>query len=106
LNFVLCISVDLIVNVRQIIAVASILSVSKNEHLHAPLFEWLLAYTIGAISIGIAITKREPTNQDSSKRVISDPNTNIAPYFHASEFMDSANSTGMSGSNPPIACPR
>jgi hypothetical protein len=57
LNFVLCISVDLIVNVRQIIAVASILSVSKNEHLHAPLFEWLLAYTIGAISIGIAITK-------------------------------------------------
>jgi hypothetical protein len=114
LNSVLCISVDLIVNVSQIIAAVSVLSVSRNEHPHAPLFEWLLAYTIGCVATLPHLywrylhrnrhnTEQEPTNQDSSERIISDPNPNSAPSFHASEFMDSVNSTGMSGSNPPIA---
>ncbi|GJN37302.1 hypothetical protein PR202_gb26238 [Eleusine coracana subsp. coracana] len=67
LNSVLWISIDLLVNVSLIIAAVSVLSVSRNEHPHAPLFEWLLAYTIGciatlhiyigAISIAIAITR-------------------------------------------------
>lgn len=113
LNSVLWISVDLIVNVSQIIAAISVMSVSRNEHPHAPLFEWLLAYTIGCIAILPHLywrylhrnrhnTEREP-NQDSSERNIPDPDS-----LHASDFMDSgANSTGVSGSNNlPIASPR
>jgi hypothetical protein len=116
-NSVLWISVDLIVNISQIIAAVSVLSVSRNEHPHAPLFEWLLAYTIGCVATLPHLywrylhrnrhnTEQEPTGQDSSERNISDPNSNAESSFHASESMNSANSIGVSGNNSPIASPR
>ncbi|XP_072999443.1 E3 ubiquitin-protein ligase At1g12760-like [Typha latifolia] len=50
LNSGLWISVELIVNVSQIIAAIIVLSLSKNEHARAPLFEWIIGYTVGCIA--------------------------------------------------------
>ncbi|TVU21532.1 hypothetical protein EJB05_31173 [Eragrostis curvula] len=117
LNSVLWISVDLIVNVSQIIAAISVLSVSRNEHPRAPLFEWLLGYTIGCIATlphlywrylhrNRQSTEQEPSSQGSSETNVSEPNSRAVSSFHASEFMDSSNSTGVPGSNLSIASPR
>lgn len=50
LNSGFWISIELAVNLSQIIAAICVLSVSKNEHPHAPLFEWVIGYTIGCIA--------------------------------------------------------
>ncbi|RLM97696.1 E3 ubiquitin-protein ligase [Panicum miliaceum] len=50
LNSGFWISVELVVNLSQIIAAICVLSVSRNEHPHAPLFEWVIGYTIGCIA--------------------------------------------------------
>lgn len=50
LNSGFWISIELVVNLSQIIAAICVLSVSRNEHPHAPLFEWVIGYTIGCIA--------------------------------------------------------
>ena len=50
LNSGFWISVELVVNLSQIIAAICVLSVSRNEHPHAPLFEWVIGYTIGGVA--------------------------------------------------------
>lgn len=50
LNSGFWISVELVVNVSQIIAAICVLSVSRNEHPYAPLFEWVIGYTVGCIA--------------------------------------------------------
>jgi hypothetical protein len=50
LNSGFWISVDLAVNLSQIIAAICVLSVSRNEHPYAPLFEWVIGYTVGCIA--------------------------------------------------------
>ncbi|KAK3140574.1 hypothetical protein QOZ80_5AG0402800 [Eleusine coracana subsp. coracana] len=50
LNSGFWISVELVVNLSQIIAAICVLSVSRNEHPYAPLFEWVIGYTVGCIA--------------------------------------------------------
>ncbi|TKW25262.1 hypothetical protein SEVIR_3G107000v4 [Setaria viridis] len=50
LNSGFWISIELVVNLSQIIAAICVLYVSRNEHPHAPLFEWVIGYTIGCIA--------------------------------------------------------
>ncbi|THU48744.1 hypothetical protein C4D60_Mb06t02250 [Musa balbisiana] len=50
LNSGLWISVELVVNVSQIIAAIIVLSLSRDEHPQAPLFEWIIGYTIGCFA--------------------------------------------------------
>lgn len=47
LNSGLWISIELVVNMSQIIAAIVVLSSSKHEHPQAPLFEWVVGYTTG-----------------------------------------------------------
>ena len=118
LNSGFWISIELIVNLSQIIAAISVLSVSRNEHPHAPLFVWLLGYTIGCIAILPHLywrylhrnrqnTEQELPTQSSSERNISETNSFAAvSSTHASETVDGANRTGVSRSNLPLASPR
>ncbi|WOK97035.1 E3 ubiquitin-protein ligase [Canna indica] len=50
LNSGLWISVELVVNVSQIIAAIVVLSLSRDEHPRAPLFEWIIGYTVGCVA--------------------------------------------------------
>jgi hypothetical protein len=50
LNSGFWISVELVMNLSQIIASICVLSVSRNEHPYAPLFEWVIGYTVGCIA--------------------------------------------------------
>ncbi|RRT83650.1 hypothetical protein B296_00004925 [Ensete ventricosum] len=50
LNSGLWISVELVVNVSQIIAAIIVLSLSRDEHPQSPLFEWIIGYTIGCFA--------------------------------------------------------
>lgn len=50
LNSGLWISVELVVNMSQIIAALIVLSLSTNEHPKAPLFEWVIGYTVGCFA--------------------------------------------------------
>ncbi|URE10370.1 zinc finger family protein [Musa troglodytarum] len=50
LNSGLWISVELVVNASQIIAAIIVLSLSRDEHPQAPLFEWIIGYTIGCFA--------------------------------------------------------
>lgn len=50
LNSGLWISVELAVNVCQIVAAITVLCLSKNENPQAPLFEWIVGYTAGCFA--------------------------------------------------------
>ncbi|KAJ4818619.1 E3 ubiquitin-protein ligase [Rhynchospora pubera] len=50
LNSGLWISVELVVNLSQIVAAIVVLSLSKHEHPHAPLFQWVIGYTAGCVA--------------------------------------------------------
>ncbi|XP_038974663.1 E3 ubiquitin-protein ligase At1g63170-like isoform X2 [Phoenix dactylifera] len=50
LNSGLWISIEFIVNVSQIIAAIVVLSLSRHEHPQAPLFAWIIGYTLGCIA--------------------------------------------------------
>lgn len=118
LNSGFWISIELIVNASQIIAAISVLSVSRNEHPHAPLFEWLIGYTVGCVVTLPHLywrflhrnrqnTEQESASQASSERNISEPNSYaVISSAHSSSVVDEPNSTGVSRSNLPIASPR
>lgn len=118
LNSGLWISIELIVNVSQIIAAIAVLSVSRNEHPRAPLFEWVVGYIIGCVATiphlywrylhrNCQNIEQEPTTQGSSQRNISESDS-FAPISsaRASEVGNEDNSTGVSRNNVPIASPR
>lgn len=117
LNSGLWISIELIVNVSQIIAAATVLSVSRNEHPRAPLFEWVVGYIIGCVVTiphlywrylhrNCQNIEQEPAAQGSSQRNISESDSFAAiSAAHASEGVND-NSTGVSRNNFPIASPR
>nr|XP_029118956.1 E3 ubiquitin-protein ligase At1g12760-like isoform X2 [Elaeis guineensis] len=50
LNSGLWISIELVVNVSQIIAAIIVLSLSRHEHPRAPLFAWIVGYTAGCVA--------------------------------------------------------
>ncbi|KAJ4828249.1 hypothetical protein Tsubulata_051260 [Turnera subulata] len=50
LNSGLWISVEVVLTVSQIIASVVVLSVSRNEHPHAPLFAWIVGYASGCVA--------------------------------------------------------
>ncbi|KAJ8773570.1 hypothetical protein K2173_005816 [Erythroxylum novogranatense] len=50
LNSGLWISVELVLTVSQIIASIVVLSISRDEHPHAPLFEWIVGYASGCLA--------------------------------------------------------
>ncbi|GKV35650.1 hypothetical protein SLEP1_g43893 [Rubroshorea leprosula] len=50
LNSGLWISVELVVTLSQIIASIVVLSLSRNEHPQAPLFEWIVGYASGCVA--------------------------------------------------------
>lgn len=50
LNSGLWISIELVVNLCQIVAAIVVLSLSKHEHPHAPLFQWVIGYTAGCVA--------------------------------------------------------
>jgi len=118
LNSGFWISIELIVNLSQIVAAIAVLSVSRNEHPHAPLFTWLLGYTIGCIAILPHLywrylhrnrpnMEQEMPPQSSSERNISETNSYAAVSSpRTSEAVDGANSTGVSRINLPLASPR
>ncbi|KAG0449779.1 hypothetical protein HPP92_027226 [Vanilla planifolia] len=47
LNSGLWISIELVVNLSQIVAAIVVLSLSRHEHPRAPLFAWVIGYTLG-----------------------------------------------------------
>lgn len=49
LNSGFWISVELVVNVTQIVAAIIVICLSINEHPHALLFEWIIGYTVGCV---------------------------------------------------------
>ncbi|GAA0149325.1 hypothetical protein LIER_08532 [Lithospermum erythrorhizon] len=51
LNSKLWISVELVLTVSQIVAAVVVLSLSRNEHPHAPLFAWVVGYASGCVAI-------------------------------------------------------
>lgn len=51
LNSVLWISVELFLTVSQIIAAIVVLSLSRDEHPHTPLFLWVVGYASGCVAI-------------------------------------------------------
>uniref|UniRef100_A0A0D9YZG0 RING-type domain-containing protein n=1 Tax=Oryza glumipatula TaxID=40148 RepID=A0A0D9YZG0_9ORYZ len=50
LNSGLWISIEVLVNVSQIVAAIVVLSLSRKEHPQAPLFEWVIGYTVGCFA--------------------------------------------------------
>lgn len=50
LNSGLWISIELALTMSQIVASIIVLSVSRNEHPRAPLFEWIVGYAIGCVA--------------------------------------------------------
>ncbi|KAF2286909.1 hypothetical protein GH714_035244 [Hevea brasiliensis] len=50
LNSGLWISVELVLTISQIVASIVVLSVSRNEHPRAPLFEWIVGYASGCVA--------------------------------------------------------
>lgn len=118
LNSGFWISIELIVNLSQIVAAVVVLSVSRNEHPQAPLFTWLLGYTIGCIAILPHLywrylhrnrldMEQEMPPQRSPGMNISEINSYaVVSSPHASEAVEGANSTGVSRTNLPMASPR
>ncbi|KAK8931157.1 E3 ubiquitin-protein ligase [Platanthera zijinensis] len=51
LNSGLWISIELLANASQIVAAVVVLSLSRHEHPRAPLFTWIIVYTIGCVAI-------------------------------------------------------
>ncbi|PUZ64260.1 hypothetical protein GQ55_3G130100 [Panicum hallii var. hallii] len=106
LNSGFWISVELVVNLSQIIAAICVLSVSRNEHPHAPLFEWVIGYTIGCIATlphlywrylhrNHLATVQESTNQNYIPNNI--PESNSFAEFSAPRVSEAGVVTGTNG---------
>jgi hypothetical protein len=117
LNSGFWISIELVVNLSQIIAAICVLSVSRNEHPHAPLFEWVIGYTIGCIATLPHLYWRYlqrnqlPTVQGSNQNYVPDNSfesnsfTGISPP-HVSEAGVVIVTNGVSRNNTVTTNPR
>lgn len=106
LNSSCWISVELIVTVSQIIAAISVLSLSRNEHPHAPLFEWVIGYTVGCIATLPLLywryihRNRLTTGQESASQNFppnSIPEANSFTESSASRISEAGHVTGTNG---------
>ncbi|CAN6326853.1 unnamed protein product [Urochloa humidicola] len=106
LNSGFWISIELVVNLSQIIAAICVLSVSRNEHPHAPLFEWVIGYTIGCIATlphlywrhlhrNHLATVQESVNQNYIPNNI--PESNSFPEISAPQVSEAGVVTGTNG---------
>ncbi|XP_071704960.1 E3 ubiquitin-protein ligase At1g63170-like [Rutidosis leptorrhynchoides] len=75
------ISVELVITVSQIIAAIVVLSLSRHEHPHAPLFTWVIGYASGCV-ITLPLLFWRFHNRNSS---------NQEPSAHVSSFASSSN---------------
>ncbi|KAL5208481.1 hypothetical protein ABZP36_032916 [Zizania latifolia] len=91
LNSGLWISIEVLVNVSQIVAAIVVLSLSRKEHPQAPLFEWVIGYTVGCFATlphlywrymhrNIVNGESEPanTNQGSSQSNSTEPSASVS----------------------------
>ncbi|WOL14113.1 E3 ubiquitin-protein ligase [Canna indica] len=83
LNSGLWITVELVVNVSQIVAAAIVLSLSRHEHPRNPLFLWIIGYTIGCIATLPHLYWRYlQRNTHSSEQNPAYPNQNTSHNNH------------------------
>lgn len=82
LNSGLWISIELVLTVSQIVASVVVLSVSRNEHPHAPLFAWIVGYASGCVATLPLLYWRyrhrnQASEQDSSQARQSSSQINV-----------------------------
>lgn len=111
LNSICWISIELVVTVSQIIAAICVLSLSRKEHPHAPLFEWVIGYTVGCVATlpllywrylhrNRPTTGQEPASQNFPPNSIPESNShasNSAPGMSEAGFVSDTN--GVSQNN-------
>lgn len=77
LNSVLWISVELFLTVSQIIAAIVVLSLSRDEHPHTPLFLWVVGYASGCVAIlPLLYWRYRHRNQNSERESSLSPHGN------------------------------
>ncbi|VAH15152.1 unnamed protein product [Triticum turgidum subsp. durum] len=105
LNSSCWISIELVVTVSQIIAAICVLSLSRKEHPHSPLFEWVIGYTVGCVATlpllywrylhrNRPTTGQEPASQNFPPNSIPESNshtTNSAPGMSEAGFVTDTN---------------
>ncbi|KAL6897829.1 hypothetical protein ACP4OV_006788 [Aristida adscensionis] len=102
LNSGFWISVELVVNLSQIIAAICVLSLSRNEHPHAPLFEWIIGYTVGCIATLPHLywrylhRNRLATRQESASQTLP---PNSTPESNSYTTMTAPRVSGINGRN-------
>ncbi|KAK7817831.1 e3 ubiquitin-protein ligase, partial [Quercus suber] len=110
LNSGLWISIELVLTVSQIVASVVVLSVSRNEHPHAPLFAWIVGYASGCVATLPLLYWRyrhrnQASEQDSSqaRQASSQINVPAGPFSLSvtrnAEGENLQSAVGSSGSN-------
>ncbi|KAK8962238.1 E3 ubiquitin-protein ligase [Platanthera guangdongensis] len=108
LNSGFWISIELLVNLSQIAAALIVLSFSRKEHPHAPLFTWVIGYTAGCIATLPHLFWRyinrnsQTTAQSSANSVQSLPQNSAISVARSLQIDNSAGTGGASqlGQNP------
>jgi hypothetical protein len=118
LNSICWISIELIVTVSQIIAAICVMALSRNEHPHAPLFEWVIGYTVGCIATlpllywrylhrNRPTTGQEPASQNFPPNSIPESNSySASSASHVSEAGHVTDTNGVSRNSALIRNPR
>ncbi|KAJ0786472.1 putative transcription factor C2H2 family [Helianthus annuus] len=92
------ISVELVITVSQIIAAVVVLSLSRHEHPHAPLFTWVIGYASGCVvTLPLLFWRfynRNASNQEPQARQ-SSSSTSLSAI--ASSFTSSSNGRSSEG---------
>lgn len=95
------ISVELVITVSQIIAAIVVLSLSRDEHPHAPLFTWVIGYASGCV-VTLPLLFWRFHNRNASTQEVSQARQNATPgnlSAIASSFNSSSNGRILEGDN-------
>ncbi|KAI3792713.1 hypothetical protein L2E82_06601 [Cichorium intybus] len=95
------ISVELVITVSQIIAAIVVLSLSRDEHPHAPLFTWVIGYASGCV-VTLPLLFWRFHNRNVSNQEVSQGRQNSTPgslSAIASSFTSSSNGRISEGDN-------
>ena len=95
------ISVELVITVSQIIAAIVVLSLSRDEHPHAPLFTWVIGYASGCV-VTLPLLFWRFYNRNASNQEVSQGRQNSTPgslSAVASSFTSSSNGRIFEGDN-------
>ncbi|CAI9289085.1 unnamed protein product [Lactuca saligna] len=95
------ISVELVITVSQIIAAIVVLSLSRDEHPHAPLFTWVIGYASGCV-VTLPLLFWRFHNRNASTQEASQARQNSTPgnlSAIASSFTSSSNGRILEGDN-------